>query len=71
MSTHDCQPTCDCGAELVANSRAIGVDVTATDEPPIVIGPFIPFAKRCRHGVVWYAEPTGEQRVDWAERGVA
>lgn len=63
-------PLCDCGADLVARSRALNVDVTATAELPIVIGPFIPLSMRCPHGVVWYAEPTGEQRADWAERGV-
>ena len=47
-----------------------GVDAVVSTAPPIIPTPYDPYVATCPHGVVFYAEPTGEQRAAWARERV-
>lgn len=60
----------ECAQMLAENSVALGAEVHVSTLPPIVAGPYETAGFRCPHGVKYFIEPTGEQIVDWAARGV-
>lgn len=47
-----------------------GVEAHVTTEPPIVEPGYEPLDMRCPHGVVWFAEPTGDQIAKWNKEGL-
>lgn len=67
--TDDCR-TAGCGDLLRAYYVEAGVDAHVTTTPPIVPPLYEPLDMRCPHGVLWYAEPTGDQIAKWAKEGV-
>lgn len=60
---------CDCKQTIVDHFTAEGIDAHVTDLPPIVPTPYEPLNLCCPHGVLWFAEPTGDQRAKWASEG--
>lgn len=51
---------------------ARGIDVTVSDLPPLVKGPWTACAPyTCQHGLQLWPEPTGEQIATWAHRRVS
>lgn len=63
--------SCRCGDLLRAHYAENGVEAHITTVPPIVAPAYQPLDMRCPHGVLWYAEPTGDQIAQWAKDGVA
>lgn len=59
----------DCRARLVRAHARIGVEVTASTEPPLVSNRYTSLYV-CPHGVEYWLEPTGEQLAAWARDGV-
>lgn len=49
--------------------RERGMDVTVTTAPPLIETGYEALDMYCPHGVLWYAEPTSEQRRDWFRAG--
>lgn len=43
-----------------------GIEVTVSDQPPLVEGPYTVHPFICPHGVKLWPEPTGEQIATWA-----
>ena len=41
-----------------------------SDRPPVVASGYEDLKLRCPHGVRWYAEPTSDQQMRWAQEGV-
>jgi hypothetical protein len=62
----------DCAAFLRDGMAYLGVEVTVSNERPLVIGPYTDAEGEltCPHGVAFYYEPTGEQIAQWAQDGV-
>lgn len=63
------EPGCDrdgCGALLVRMYRERGIDANASTVPPLVDSGYEQLNVRCPHGVLWFVEPTSEQRAAWA-----
>lgn len=48
-----------------------GIDAHVTHIPPLAPPAYEPLDMRCPHGVLWYTEPTSEQRAKWAAEGAA
>lgn len=63
------RPDCadECRRVLLDIFAAKGGDVHVTWVPPLFPTGYEPLDMRCSHGVLWFAEPTSEQRLDWAE----
>jgi len=59
----------DCGRALVDAAAGMGLDVTASTEPPLVAGPYTTDPCVCPHGVTYWIEPTGEQIAQWVRDG--
>lgn len=63
-------------AELLRKTMDGGVngmpvcDITVSTARPLIVGPYGVNGYRCPHGVEYFIEPTSEQVVDWAARGV-
>lgn len=64
-------PPCgeECRRILVDGFAERGADVHVTHLPPLFPTGYEPLNLSCPHGVHWYAEPTAEQRVRWAQDG--
>ena len=61
----------ECPGFVRTKLAALGCDVTVSDVPPVVRGPYTlaaPFI--CPHGTRYWAEPTGEQIAQWVRDGV-
>jgi len=58
-----------CKAALVGFMAGLDIEIHATTVPPIFPTPFGPSNLVCPHGVLWFCEPTSDQRVRWAESG--
>lgn len=43
------------------------IEVTVSDQPPLVRGPWTMPGFVCPHGVTLHAEPTGEQKARWSQ----
>lgn len=63
--------TCDCGGTVRALYAREGIETTVSNLAPIVTTVYEPLNMRCPHGVLWHAEPTTDQIVQWARDGVA
>ena len=63
MSTHDCAGT------LRDDAAELGLDVTVSTAPPVVIGPYTSEPFVCPHGVTCWIEPTGEQIARYVKDG--
>lgn len=62
---------CECGAFLKRKFTEAGIDANVSPwHAGIVPTAFEPLNMRCPHGVQWHAEPTSDQRVQWARDGV-
>jgi hypothetical protein len=63
-------PTCadECRKELVATLARLGTEITASHLKPLVIHQFVQ-AITCPHGVVWWYEPTSDERAAWIREG--
>jgi hypothetical protein len=64
-------PGDDCWRALVDAAAGLGVEVTASAEPPLVIGRYTTDSCVCPHGVAYWVEPTGEQIAQWVRDGVS
>ena len=58
-----------CRATLIEGFVAMGIEAHVTTLPPITPSAYKPFNLRCPHGQLWYAEPTSEQIMRWAQEG--
>lgn len=47
-----------------------GIDVNVSTVRPLFPTGYEALDMRCPHDVLWYAEPTAEQRLRWAEEQV-
>ena len=47
-----------------------GGEANASWRPPLFPSGYEPLNMTCPHGFLWFAEPTSEQRLRWAEEGV-
>jgi hypothetical protein len=54
-----------CPSDLRKTAKQQGVDVTVSEQPPIVTGPYTVDPFVCPHGVTFWIEPTGEQIAQW------
>lgn len=54
-----------CARELRDRMAVIGADITVSEQPPIVTGPYTVEPFVCPHGVTFWIEPTGEQIAQW------
>jgi hypothetical protein len=61
------QPDCyqTCRQELLNEAAELGMGVNVGTLPPIVDTGYEPLGLRCRHGIIWFAEPTTEQITQW------
>lgn len=59
----------DCRRFLVDGMAKLGVDATASTEPPIVRSPYGEHSFTCPHGTRYWLEPTSEQIARWARDG--
>lgn len=59
-----------CRDVIEAFFRAKGIDAYVTAVPQIVDSGYEQLNMTCPHGVAYYAEPTSEQRAQWAAEGV-
>jgi len=55
-----------CREFLLAKYAECGIEATVTILPPLVDSGYEPLNLRCPHDVLWFAEPTGDQRAKWA-----
>jgi hypothetical protein len=55
-----------CPSTLRREARAKGLDVTVSEKPPIIPGPYTTDPFTCPHLVAYWIEPTGEQIAAWA-----
>lgn len=64
------RPECaeECRRVLLEIFAAKGGDAHVTWAPPLFATGYEPLNMRCPHGVLWFAEPTAEQRLAWGER---
>lgn len=46
------------------------VEITVSEAPPLVAGPYTTEGFTCPHGVTYWIEPTGEQIAQWRRDGV-
>ena len=62
------EPECasECRELLLDGFRRHGIEAHITHVPPLIPSDFESLNMRCPHGVMWYTEPTGEQREQWA-----
>lgn len=56
-----------CRRVLLDIFAAKGADVHVTWLPPLFPTGYEPLNLDCPHGVLWFAEPTAEQRLTWAK----
>ncbi|MFJ6215117.1 hypothetical protein ACIQGZ_17535 [Streptomyces sp. NPDC092296] len=59
-----------CPAKLRGRAAAMGAEITVSEQPPIVAGPYTTDPFVCPHGVTYWVEPTGEQIAQWVRDGV-
>lgn len=59
-----------CRVELVDGMAEMGVEVTASAAPPLVLSPYGVNSFRCPHGTRYYLEPTSEQIAAWTRDDV-
>lgn len=55
-----------CRRELIARMAAMDTEVIVSELPPLVSNAFVTDPFTCPHGVVYWLEPTSEQRAIWA-----
>lgn len=60
----------ECGAFLREAIAGLGVEANFSTLPPLFDTGYTALDMRCPHGVLWYAEPTAEQRAAWIRDGV-
>jgi hypothetical protein len=61
-------PSCfnECSGLLAAVAAEFGTEMHVMVCPEVlVVGAYEPFVARCPHGVLYVAEPTGEQITEW------
>ena len=58
-----------CPNELRNILAAEGVEITVSEQPPLVDGPYTTDPYTCPHGTTYWIEPTGEQIAAWARDG--
>lgn len=56
----------ECARFLKGLFIAKDIDVTVSELPPLVATGYEALNMHCPHGVMFYAEPTSEQRAVWA-----
>jgi hypothetical protein len=59
----------ECAAILHKLAAEQGADVTVSDQPPMVPGPYTRDGFVCAHGTAYWIEPTGEQIAQWTADG--
>lgn len=64
--------SCNCAAVLKAKFREMDTEANVSPWTPDLapIAPFEELGLICPHGVRWHAEPTTEQKLQWAKDGV-
>lgn len=67
MTAPDCSE--ECRQFILTYFRTKGVDAHVTHLPPIVPPRYEPLDMICPHGVLWFAEPTTDQIMQWALDG--
>lgn len=60
-----------CRGHLREETRQQGLDVTISEAPPLVAGPYTVEPFVCPHGVTYWIEPTGEQIAHWVASDIA
>jgi hypothetical protein len=58
-----------CPRELRDRMAEMGVEITVSETPPLVAGPYTTAPMVCPHGVTYWFEPTGEQIAKWVADG--
>jgi hypothetical protein len=58
-----------CREQLREQAATLGLDVTVSTAPPLVVGPYPPGGFRCPHGITYWIEPSGEQIAQWHRDG--
>ena len=55
-----------CAEFLRSGAATVGLDLTVSELPPIIAGPYTTEPFICPHGVALWVEPTGEQIAEYA-----
>lgn len=58
-----------CRNELLDRMAAVGIEITVSEQPPLVRGPYTTDGFTCPHGTTYFIEPTGEQIAQWQQDG--
>jgi hypothetical protein len=58
-----------CAQQLIDVAAEVGTEVTVSELPPLVIGPYTADPFICPHKVTFWVEPTGEQIAQWVKAG--
>jgi len=60
-----------CPSTLQREAKAKGLDVTVSEQAPLITGPYTTDPFTCPHGVTYWIEPTGEQIATWVRDQIA